>query len=381
MKLAILLPGGVDRGGVDRVIHSRLWLLERLARRHQVHVYAMRQEPEPGDWELVGARVHNVGERGARRLRLFARFAAEHRAAPFDVIHAFFGGLGTYAALLGWRHRVPVLYHPSGGEMVALDDIGYGMRRSARGRLALRVAFAGARRVTVASAFMRELAAGHGVDAERVAIGVALDHWPAAAPRPRDPARPARLLHVGDVRPVKDQATLLSAAARLLHAGVRFELDLAGLDTMNGALQRSADARRLSAVTRWHGVLRRDALRALVDRADVLLMTSRHEAGPLAVLEAAVAGVPTVGTAVGHVAEWAPEAAVAVPVGDAAALARETAALLADEPRRLAVARAAQRLAVADDADHTAARFEQIYEEMLVRRSSTSRRAPAVSLP
>ncbi len=38
-----------------------------------------------------------------------------------------------------------------------------------------------------------------------------------------------------------------------------------------------------------------------------MIISSRHEAGPLAVLEAAVKGVPTVGTAVGHIAEWAPQ--------------------------------------------------------------------------
>ena len=72
-------------------------------------------------------------------------------------------------------------------------------------------------------------------------------------------------------------------------------------------------------------------------------MSSRHEAGQLVVLEAAIAGVPTVGTGVGYVAEWAPDAAVAVPVHDANALADETLKLLQDDERRLAVAREAQR--------------------------------------
>ena len=44
-----------------------------------------------------------------------------------------------------------------------------------------------------------------------------------------------------------------------------------------------------------------------------MIISSRHEAGPLAVLEAATVGVPTVGTAVGDIAEWAPSAALAVP--------------------------------------------------------------------
>jgi glycosyltransferase involved in cell wall biosynthesis len=173
-----------------------------------------------------------------------------------------------------------------------------------------------------------------------------------------------RLVHVGDIRPVKDQATLLSAADNLRRAGFDFDLDIVGLDTMNGAVQRSPSARSLESHVRWHGVLGRGALRALMERADILLMSSRHEAEPLVVLEAAVVGVPTVGTNVGHVADWAPHAAVAVAVGDADALARETMALVADEPRRLAIAREAQRRAIAIDADFTAATFERIYDEM-----------------
>src|SRR5205085_390569 len=98
-----------------------------------------------------------------------------------------------------------------------------------------------------------------------------------------------------------------------------------------------------------------------------LAVTSRHEAGPVAVLEAAVAGVPTVGTRVGHVADWAPDAAVATPVGDAPALARALAALARDDGRRRTLALEAQRRAMAIDADFTAAAFQRIYEEVVAR--------------
>ena len=77
------------------------------------------------------------------------------------------------------------------------------------------------------------------------------------------------------------------------------------------------------------------------------------------------------GTAVGHVAEWAPQAARAVPVGDWAALARETADLLRNEDGRLQIARAAWRRAVLQDADYTAQAFEKIYGELTASRRST----------
>jgi glycosyltransferase involved in cell wall biosynthesis len=168
---------------------------------------------------------------------------------------------------------------------------------------------------------------------------------------------------------VKDQRSLLEAAALLRARGVRFELHLAGYDTTNGATERSDAARAVADVTRWHGLLGRDALHALVGESDLLLHSSRHEAGPMAVLEAAVAGVPTVGTRVGHVEEWTPDAAVAVPPGDPGALADAVTELLEDEPRRMRLAHEAQARAVAIDADFTAASFERLYGDAVARRA------------
>jgi glycosyltransferase involved in cell wall biosynthesis len=95
--------------------------------------------------------------------------------------------------------------------------------------------------------------------------------------------------------------------------------------------------------------------------AHLLVMSSRHETGPLVLLEAAIAGVPTAGTAVGHLAEWSPAAALAVPVGDDAALADAMERLLHDEDLRLQLAWSAQRRAMREDADHTARAFEAMY--------------------
>jgi glycosyltransferase involved in cell wall biosynthesis len=82
----------------------------------------------------------------------------------------------------------------------------------------------------------------------------------------------------------------------------------------------------------------------------------------VAVLEAALCHVPTVGTDVGYVSEWAPQgAARAVPVGDASALARAVLELLGDDALRGRLGEAAHRLALACDADRTAAAFEAIY--------------------
>ena len=365
MRLALVTPGGVDESGTERVIPAFLWLIERLARRHDVHVFAFAQEPEPRDWNLLGARVHNVGTVGAWRRRFQRTFAREHRDAPFDLLHALFGGSAMHAIPAGLRFGLPVVTHLTGGELVALREIGYGSQLTLRGRWGIAAATRLSRAVTVGTPHMRRLAGDLGVPARLVPLGVALDRWPIRAPRARDSSRPARLLHVSDIRPVKDHGTLLEMARLLRDRGRSFELHLAGFDTTSGATQRSDAARAVADVACWHGMLSRDALYALVCASDLLIHTSRHEAGPMAVLEAAVCGVPTVGSDVGHVNEWAPDAAVAVPVGDPRALADAVADLLDDEPRRIRHAMAAQSRAAAIDADFTASSFERLYEDVL----------------
>ena len=53
-----------------------------------------------------------------------------------------------------------------------------------------------------------------------------------------------------------------------------------------------------------------------------------------------------------------------VPVGDAEALAEATIELLRDEPRRLAIAKRAHARAIRENADWTARRIMEIYEEL-----------------
>lgn len=359
----MVVPGGVDRTGVERVIPSLLGVIGRIARVHELHVFALTQEPRPARWTLRGAQVHNAGLRPVRATA-FAQIAAEHRRAPFDVFHGVWAGCGTVAGAAGRLLRRPVVLHLPGGCVAAVPDVGWGLCLTRRGRATLRFAATTADRVTVPSERMRELAMERGVRAERVTYGVALDEWPPLAPRRRDPAAPARLLFVASLNVVKDPATLIRAAARLRETGIAFRLDVLGADLRGGEIQRLASSLGLGDVVRFHGVVSHAELRPWMEQADLLLLASRHEGDPMVALEAAVAGVPTVGTPVGHLPEWAPDAAAVAPFADPAALASAIAEVLADEDRRLRMAAAAQQHAIRHDADHAATRILRIYDEL-----------------
>jgi glycosyltransferase involved in cell wall biosynthesis len=372
MKVAILTPGGVDRSGTERVIPCLLWLVERLVRAgDEVHVFAFNQEAAPGRWHLLGAQVHNAG-RWPRALRILSSLFGEHRRGRFDVLHAFWalpsGVAGAVAASLA---RVPLLLTLPGGDTANHPAIGYGGGIRLGSRLKVRLAAAVAGAVTAPSATMCRQAANAGIRASRLPLGVALDRWPRRAPVRRTAGAPLRLLHVGSLNLVKDQAMLLRAAATLKDRGVPFELEVIGGDTLAGSVQRQAKYLGLAGLARFHGFMPHDRLRGWVERADLLLISSIHEAGPLVMLEAAVAGVPTIGTAVGHIADFAPGAAVSLRVGDDQAMADAIMALADDEDERLRLAAAAQARALEEDADFTAQQFRCLYRALAASRVPT----------
>jgi glycosyltransferase involved in cell wall biosynthesis len=375
MKLALVLPGGVDRSGEVRVIPAFLALIERLARAHEVHVFVLHQEARAGRWELAGAHIHNIGD-GWTRLRAIMAIRNEHGRAPFDLVQAIFSGSCSFIAVAAAKLlHLPSLVHIAGGELIALDAIGYGGRRKWKGRLREALVLRGADAITAASMPILDSLKSLGLDALRVPLGVDLRRWPALAPRRRKSAC-AQLIHVASINRVKDQATLLRALALLAREGVEFQLNLVGVDTLHGELQALASGLGLQRYIRFLGFKTQRELRAVMEAADVLVMSSLHEAGPLVLLEAAVAGVPTVGTAVGHIAEWSPTAALAVPVSDWEELAEAIRSVLDNEPLRLRMAMEAQRRALLEDADCTARLFEGLYRQVSHRREAVAAMNP-----
>lgn len=364
MRIALIVPGGVDPSGVS-VIPVLLTLIRRLARDHDVHVFATHQEPKPGNWPLEGAQVHNLGlPRTA--WRAIRAVSTEHRKAPFQIIHSIWAGsCGALAVCAGKLLRVPSVVHVAGGELVGFADIHYGGCRTWRGRIFQRGVLKFATQVTAPSQVICDLVAKCGVQAQRLPLGVDLERWPPRHPVGRRRDEQPRLVHVASLNLVKDQQTLLRALRLLADRNYDFHIDVVGEDTLDGEIQAMSRDMGLDQCVQFHGYLTHDRLRPVIEAAHVAVISSRHEAGPLALLEAAAAGVPTVGTAVGHIAEWSAKAALAVPCQDPAALADAIQLILDDEELRMRLANEALRRASEMDADQTALAYNHLYHRLL----------------
>jgi glycosyltransferase involved in cell wall biosynthesis len=369
VRIALIVTGGVDRSAREHVTPALLWLIERLARRHELHVFVLHYYHAPCSYPLLGATVHDVGRvegpRGLRRWRLRMRLAQSLAAVGrFDVLHAYMGMPGIVVAPIAARLGIPLVLTLDSGELSAIDDIRYGLQRRPVDRRALRHALRRAAAVTVTTEFMARQPALAGVTARIVPIGVDASLFPLAE---RTDGPPWRLLRVASLNRVKDYPTLLQALRRMVDRGVDVHLDAVGEDTMHGAIQTLAESLALAPHVTFHGVQPTDRLAALYARAHLHVVSSRHEAASVAVLEAAATGLPTVGTCVGHVSDLSPDGANAVPVGDADALATAVIALLEDRARRARLAARARSWTLAHDADWTATRFDELYAAAATR--------------
>jgi glycosyltransferase involved in cell wall biosynthesis len=346
-----------------------LWLVDGW--RLSVSGAMLRHEPHPSRYSLLGATIVNLGISpgllpGQQMLVRLKRMLGFFRASKWqpDVIHAFWAGeTGVLAGLAGRLCSAPVLLSLAGGEMVALPEIQYGAQLKWRSRWQVALSIKLARRITVASQSMSDLAAQHGITAEYLPLGV--DNRFFSPQKTMSGAPPWRLIHIASLNRVKDQPTLLRALKRVIENEQQVHLDIVGEDTLQGEIQALCSQLALDQYVTFHGFMPTDEMFPLLRRADLAILPSRHDAGPVATLEAAACGVPTVGTEVGYMADWSPQRALAVPMGDDDALAQAILSLLRAGPRRAAMGRAAQEWAKAHDADWTAAQFERLYTELL----------------
>jgi glycosyltransferase involved in cell wall biosynthesis len=364
MKIALVVPG-FSAHEQDWCIPALLDYVRVLARQVEVHVFTLRWPERGGTYPVFGATVHALEGRrrlGARVVSLWARaareVAAEHRRGPFDVIHAFWlDEPGWVAAWTGRRLGVPVVLSLAGGEVCRLPNIGYGLLLL-RGRgLLLRAAARQAARVTAGSRYLSEAArhyfGRHGMDiVPQVApLGVELTRF---AP-PAAPVSTMRLLNVGSLVPVKDQARLVRVFGQVAAAAPAAELWIAGEGPLRADLARLAAGLRVQFL----GSQPHDSLPEVYHAGALLVQTSLHEAQGMAVLEAAACGVPVMGTAVGVLPEVG-----RVAVSDAE-LREAMLELLRDNVARAAQAEAALAVVRAEFALEAAvARFVDLYADL-----------------
>ena len=169
---------------------------------------------------------------------------------------------------------------------------------------------------------------------------------------------------VGRMVPVKDHATFVAAAARLLQRRDDVEFVFIGGGELEGELR--ADVERRGLIGKMHFLGWQRHLERLYPDLDVVALSSVNEGTPVALIEAMCSGVPVVATRVGGVADLLGqgERGELVPVKDPNSLADGIDRSLTREARDRAM-RIRREVIEQFGERRLCADLERIYENLL----------------
>ena len=372
MHIGYLLPG-FSAHADDWAIPVQQRLVRELAATDRVTVLALRYPHTRQRYALEDAQIVPLGwtaqARGPDRLRLWqdARRTLEriHRESPFDVLHATWADeTGLIAARNGRRLGIPSVVSAVGGEFVGLKAHSYGNQRSRFGRWVAQQALK-ADVVTAASHYLaRQMRGFTARPIEILPLGVDATCFQPGG----ETGDPRLIVSAGSLVPVKDHATLIHALAQLPDA----RLELIGDGPERLRLEALTTSLGLADRVQFSGSVTYPEMPAHYQRAAIHAMPSLHEGEGMVTLEAAACAIPTIGAAVGLLADD-PALGDAVPPGDVDALARALAALIDhSQARQAAGQRARARVLEAYTIEQTARRLREVYAEVIAWRKPGS---------
>lgn len=352
-----LMPGGMELT-MARVIRG----LAGDGLRHSV--VCLKGDVEIADRLPAGTEVHCLHSR-PNEVRLPGRLAKLIRRLRPDVVHARNWGAWpdvSIARLL----TLPVV--PLVLSFHGLGRAGYEPRR--RRWASWFLARAATHLMTVSNESRRMLAERWGWLAERTEVipnGVDTDLF-----RPAERFRRGNRLVVGSVgnlRPVKNHALLVRAAAAVAANGVDIEVRIAGEGDQRASLTQLA--RSLGPGDRLKLPGHIADVPAFLQALDIFVLSSDSEQHPNSLNEAMACGLPCIATRVGAVAELLDEGrcGIIIAAGDEPALVMGLRDLAGDAVRRASLGAAARQRAYSE---YSLTRMIEAYRQMYLRLSSRS---------
>ncbi len=253
--------------------------------------------------------------------------------------HAVYPWLEQAAALLtpvARAHRIPVV-------VARRNTCGAGVEQgNPLAAIAIRSIERTATLVTGNSLAVIDAARRRGIPVERLRL-VPNGH-PDDAPLPFPANGPVAIGYVAGFRREKGHLRLLDALGAL-RTRIEWRVDLAGDGPLMSTVAREVDRRGLAERVRFVGAIR--DVRAFWAERSIAMLLSDYEGSPNALIEAAFAGRPLLGTNVAGIPEVvAPSGGMLVPRHDASATAAALARLLEDDELRRRLGADAHRQAL-----------------------------------
>ena len=355
----------LEVGGLERVLVNHIRHADRA--RFEVGVVCLAGRGRLAtEIEAEGVAVHALDVHGRGVGRGVRRLVREMWRLKPDVLHTHNLAAHLLGATAARIARVPVVVHTKHGRYDT---------RSWRRALGVRAASAlSSMVVPVSEDSAREALLFEGVSARKIRVihnGVDVMGITPGDRFSRPPG--SKAVSVGRLAVVKDYPTLLRATRQVVDAIPSFRLDLVGDGPERAALEALRSELGLDHEITFLG--ERSDVGERLQSADVFALSSTSEGLSLGLLEALAAGLPIVATRVGGNGEIVTDGETGrlVPPADPGALASALIDVLTDQPRLIAMGRAArQRAEESFSLAKVVGRYESLYLELLAAKFAPS---------
>jgi glycosyltransferase involved in cell wall biosynthesis len=353
--------------------------------RYETLLVAGRPGPGEGSFEALatryGARLEMLPSLGPelepgadlRALRALGRIVRRFRPQIVHTHTAKAGALGRSAALIAARGRRPAIVHTYHGHVLEgyfgpIETAGYRIVERGLARFSDRLV--GVSQATVDDLVRLRIAPRERL--EVVPLGLDLDRFLELDPRREGPDGDAVALYAGRLVPIKRVDLLVRALARARRTGAPVRLVILGDGELRPELEGLACSLGVDQHVTFLGY--RHDVAAYLAASDIAVLSSANEGTPVALIEAAAAARPLVGTRVGGVADVvAPGTGRLVEAGDEEALAAALAELAINPTLRLALGvRAREHVRRRYAADRLMDDMDRLYRELLDARGGGS---------
>jgi glycosyltransferase involved in cell wall biosynthesis len=358
--IAIIVPGGIGTGKNNTGVPS----LERIVKLLSVdlnvtvfQLFRINENYKPEGFDIVPIVSSNFV---ITTLKMFSTFRKVHRAHNFSVVHGFWvRPCGFLAVLIGKLWRIKSIVSLQGGDAVYLPSIKYGQLSNSFYKWIAWWTLRQADHVTALTKYLVDTLSANGftrTDIHVVPFGTDPQLFKF---REKAFSQPVKILHIGNLHPVKDQITLLHAF-KIITEKVNAQLTIIGEGHEEAMLRKLILKLNLVGKASIQHPVAHDDLPAWYDRSDIMMHTSLTEGQAVVVSEAMSSGVMVCGTRVGLLSDL-PECFVTVEPGDYKKLAEEVIKIVNDTEQREQKRRRSLEWASAHTLAWTVSEFKTLY--------------------
>jgi len=368
-RLAIFSVGGLGVGAFAEGQPTMTKIVLGLARALEVTFYSLvptASDFEPSTYRLrsPSKKVAESSIKGALWLALARSFQADHRATPYDALLSMWGyPMGTFVVALSRLSRRPSAAVFLGSELARVPEAGYGALRRPVARRLVQATCKGLTAAILCSRWQLHALDDVGAGRENAH----LIPWGADKRlfrfEPKTFVSPLKIVHVANLSPVKDQATLVKAFA-ILRERMSAKLRIVGGDFMRGSIHALVRRLRLSDDVEFTGSVRHSAVYSHYRWADMCVQTSLSEGQNGAVTEAMMCGVLVVSTPVGIAADLGEDSVVTVQKGDPYDVAGKIQAIARDPAEWKSKVQRAREWTESHDLDWTIDRLTHLLRHL-----------------